>query len=197
MESSTPKKIVPKKTPGAEQIPAVRRTNFEEVALGYSIEQALLEASRCLQCKKPLCITGCPVGVPIPRFIKAVHQNDLACAIEIIKEANLLPAVCGRVCPQENQCEKHCALSKKFDAVAIGRLEPVHGGLGAATGEQQNAGLRTLDRQKGGDYRGAVRRASPAPMTLQSWGTASRSTRRFTRRAACLFTGFQSFACRR
>ncbi len=123
MESSTPKKIVPKKTPGAEQIPEVRRTNFEEVALGYSIEQALLEASRCLQCKKPLCITGCPVGVPIPRFIKAVHQNDLACAIEIIKEANLLPAVCGRVCPQENQCEKHCALSKKFDAVAIGRLE--------------------------------------------------------------------------
>jgi glutamate synthase (NADPH) small chain len=123
MEAKTPKKIIPKKTPIPEQDPAVRRKNFEEVSLGYSTEQAVLEASRCLQCKKPSCVTGCPVGVPIPRFIKAVHDNDFARAIEIIKEANLLPAVCGRVCPQESQCEKLCTLSKKFDPVAIGRLE--------------------------------------------------------------------------
>ena len=123
MEAKTPKKIIPKKTPIPEQDPAVRRANFEEVALGYSVEQAVLEASRCLQCKKPLCVSGCPVGVPISRFIKAVHENDFMRAIEIIKEANLLPAVCGRVCPQESQCEKLCTLSKKFDPVAIGRLE--------------------------------------------------------------------------
>ncbi len=123
MEQKTPKKIIPKKTPIPEQDPAVRRSNFEEVALGYSAEQAVLEASRCMQCKKPFCVTGCPVGVPIPRFIKAVHEGDFARAIEIIKEANLLPAVCGRVCPQESQCEKLCILAKKHDPVGIGRLE--------------------------------------------------------------------------
>jgi glutamate synthase (NADPH/NADH) small chain len=123
METKTPKKIIPKKTPIPEQDPAARKANFEEVSLGYSREQAIQEASRCLQCKKPMCVTGCPVGVPIPRFIQAVHEGDFARAIEIINEANLLPAVCGRVCPQESQCEKLCTLSKKFDPVGIGRLE--------------------------------------------------------------------------
>src|SRR5512141_584569 len=123
MNHPQPKKIVPKKTPIPEQHPEVRRANFEEVALGYTHEQAVGEASRCLQCKKPLCITGCPVNVPIPRFIKAIQENDFAGAIAIIKETNLLPAVCGRVCPQESQCEKFCALSSKYEAVAIGRLE--------------------------------------------------------------------------
>jgi len=123
MEPKQPKKIIPKKTPIPEQDPAIRRKNFEEVALGYSTEQALLEASRCMQCKKPFCVTGCPVGVPIPRFIKAVHDKDFSRAIGIIKEANLLPAVCGRVCPQESQCEKLCILAKKHDPVGIGRLE--------------------------------------------------------------------------
>ena len=123
MEPKQPKKIIPKKTPIPEQDPAVRRTNFEEVSLGYTPEQAVTEASRCLQCKNPLCVTGCPVNVPIPRFIKAVHEGDFARAIEIIKETNLLPAVCGRVCPQESQCEKHCTLTKKFEPVGIGRLE--------------------------------------------------------------------------
>ena len=123
MEPIQPKKIIPKKTPIPEQDPAIRRTNFKEVSLGYTPEQAVREASRCLQCKKPLCVTGCPVNVPIPRFIKAVQENDFARAIEIIKETNLLPAVCGRVCPQEGQCEKFCALTKKFEPVGIGRLE--------------------------------------------------------------------------
>ncbi len=123
MANGSTKKIIPKRIPIPEQNPVVRRMNFEEVTLGYSNDQAFLEASRCLQCTKPLCITGCPVGVPIPRFIKAILEKDPGQAIAIIKEANLLPAVCGRVCPQENQCEKHCTLSKKYDAVAIGRLE--------------------------------------------------------------------------
>ena len=123
MEPKTPKKINPKKTPIPEQDPAVRRTNFEEVALGYSSDQAISEASRCLQCKNQPCVSGCPVGVPIPRFIKAISENNFEEAIAIIKEGNLLPAVCGRVCPQESQCEKFCTLAKKFESVGIGRLE--------------------------------------------------------------------------
>lgn len=101
----------------------LRATCFEEVALGYSEETALLEAERCLQCKKPLCIEGCPVGVPIPDFIKLILERDYLKAALKIKEKNSLPAVCGRVCPQENQCEKLCILGKKNEPVAIGRLE--------------------------------------------------------------------------
>jgi glutamate synthase (NADPH) small chain len=122
-ETKTAKKLAPKKTPIPEQPPQTRRSNFQEVSLGYTLEQALQEAGRCLGCKKPSCVEGCPVGVPIPRFIKALREGDFREAISIIKEANLLPAVCGRVCPQENQCEKRCVLAKKFDPVGIGRLE--------------------------------------------------------------------------
>ena len=123
MEAKKPKKLSPKKTPIPEQDPLVRKTNFGEVALGYTPELAKQEAARCLQCKDPKCVTGCPVNVPIPRFIRAVREGDLAGAIAIVKEANLMPAVCGRVCPQENQCEKFCTLAKKMDPVGIGRLE--------------------------------------------------------------------------
>ncbi len=117
------KKIVPKKTPIPEQDPKVRRANFKEVALGYTPEQAKQEAERCLQCAKPFCVSGCPVNVPIPRFIKAIQEGDIKKAIDTIRETNLLPAVCGRVCPQESQCEKVCTLTKKFEPVGIGRLE--------------------------------------------------------------------------
>jgi glutamate synthase (NADPH/NADH) small chain len=123
MEVHKPKKISPKKTPIPEQDPLVRKTNFNEVALGYTPELAKQEAERCLQCKDPKCVTGCPVNVPIPRFIKAVREGDFGGAITIVKETNLLPAVCGRVCPQENQCEKFCTLAKKMEPVGIGRLE--------------------------------------------------------------------------
>src|SRR5512134_3613879 len=117
------KKIAPAKTPIPEQPPQIRRSNFKEVSLGYTPELAMQEAARCLQCKKPACVEGCPVNVPIPRFIKAIREGDFKKAIAIIKEANLLPAVCGRVCPQESQCEKNCVLGKKFEPVGIGRLE--------------------------------------------------------------------------
>ncbi len=106
-----------------EQEPEKRRSNFDEVSLGYTPELAVKEAERCLQCKEPACIKGCPVTVPIPEFIKAVRERDFQKAIKLIKERNLLPAVCGRVCPQEEQCEKLCLLGKKFEPVAIGRLE--------------------------------------------------------------------------
>src|SRR5512142_930805 len=122
-ETRTLKKIEPKKTPMPEQPPQVRRFNFKEVSLGYTPELAMQEARRCLQCKKPPCVTGCPVGVPIPRFINEIREGRFSEALSVIKEANLLPAGCGRVCPQENQCEKQCTLAKKFEAVGIGRLE--------------------------------------------------------------------------
>ncbi len=106
-----------------EQDPSQRKDNFKEVALGYTLEMALQEAERCLQCKDPQCIDGCPVNVPIPQFIKAIHDGDIQKAIELIQDKNLLPAVCGRVCPQEDQCEKNCLLGKKHEPVSIGRLE--------------------------------------------------------------------------
>lgn len=105
------------------QAPAVRAHNFTEVALGYDEETAVAEAVRCLHCKVPQCRKGCPVAVDIPAFIGKIKERDFTGALLKIKETNALPAVCGRVCPQENQCEKHCILAKKGEAVAIGRLE--------------------------------------------------------------------------
>ncbi len=122
-EKNRHKKIIPRKTPVPEQDPQTRRGNFEEVSFGYAPEMAMGEAERCLNCPEPACVTGCPVHVPIPRFIRAIREGDFKKALDIIKEANLLPAVCGRVCPQESQCEQRCVLAKKFDPVAIGRLE--------------------------------------------------------------------------
>lgn len=106
-----------------EQPANVRNKNFEEVALGYTKEMAVDEAQRCLNCPKPRCVSGCPVNVEIPAFIHAVAMEDFAEAIKILKRKNSLPAVCGRVCPQENQCESKCVLGIKGESVAIGRLE--------------------------------------------------------------------------
>jgi glutamate synthase (NADPH/NADH) small chain len=106
-----------------EQDPEVRKRNFLEVPTGYSMEQAMAEASRCLQCKKPGCVDGCPVGVDIPGFINLITQGDMTGAIRNLWSKNSLPAVCGRVCPQEIQCEGNCILGKKGDPVAIGNLE--------------------------------------------------------------------------
>ncbi|MGD1047588.1 MAG: NADPH-dependent glutamate synthase [Candidatus Krumholzibacteriaceae bacterium] len=100
-----------------------RIKNFDEVALGYSTRVAVEEASRCLQCKKPLCNQGCPVGIDIPGFIRHIVEGDFGSGIRKIKETNALPAICGRVCPQEEQCEKSCILGKKDAPIAIGRLE--------------------------------------------------------------------------
>jgi len=116
-------KLVFTKTPMREQDPLKRRNNFKEVNLGYSLEEALHEAKRCLQCKKPKCVKGCPVNVPIPDFIDAIVKGDLEKAYNIITTSNNLPAICGRVCPQEQQCEKQCILTTRGESVAIGRLE--------------------------------------------------------------------------
>ena len=117
-----------------------RVKNFDEVNLGYTFELAREEAQRCIQCKKPLCIEGCPVSIRIPDFIKKVEEGDFAEAAKILKMDNALPAVCGRVCPQEEQCEKVCIIGKKGQAVAIGYLERF-----VADWERTNIGIQVQD----------------------------------------------------
>ena len=111
------------RVPVREQDPKVRATNFEEVCYGYNAEEARLEASRCLHCKNPRCVGACPVGIDIPGFIAQVAEGDFTGAAETIAKDSSLPAVCGRVCPQETQCEGSCVLGIKFEPVAIGKLE--------------------------------------------------------------------------
>ena len=111
------------KVPMPEQDPKVRARNFKEVALGYTAEQAIEEANRCLGCKNPKCVEGCPVNVRIPEFIKKVQEGDFKAAYEIVTSTNALPALSGRVCPQESQCECKCVRGVKGEPVAIGRLE--------------------------------------------------------------------------
>ena len=111
------------KTPMPTVDPAVRSRTFDEVAIGYSVELARQEAERCIQCKNRPCVEGCPVEIDIPTFVQHVASGDFSAAYSTLSNKNLLPAVCGRVCPQEDQCEKRCTLGVRFDAVAIGRLE--------------------------------------------------------------------------
>ena len=111
------------RNPMPAQDPAERICNFDEVALGYTEEMAVGEAERCLDCKKPKCVDSCPVGIDIPAFVHAVADGRFAEALAIIKADNTLPAICGRVCPQESQCEAVCTLGKRHEPVAIGRLE--------------------------------------------------------------------------
>jgi glutamate synthase (NADPH/NADH) small chain len=122
-EKKKKKVIVPEKYHMPEQKPAERVKNFKEVPFGYDIKTAVLEAQRCLQCPKPFCVDGCPVEINIPGFIGAIAEGDMAEAIRIMKLDNNLPAICGRVCPQEDQCEEVCVIAKKGEPVGIGRLE--------------------------------------------------------------------------
>ena len=124
MAESKPKPKVQKEAlPMPKQKPEVRRRNFNEVALGYTEEQAIAEANRCLQCPKPQCVQGCPVEIDITAFIKLIREGKFDEAAKKVKEKNSLPAICGRVCPQEEQCQKFCVLGKVGDPVSIGRLE--------------------------------------------------------------------------
>ncbi len=121
-EPKKKKEKVPRQAMPAQE-PVKRAGNFEEVPLGYPPETAMLEATRCIQCKDPRCVAGCPVGIDIPGFILAIEEGDFARSIRILKESNALPAICGRVCPQEDQCEILCIIGVKEEPVAVGRLE--------------------------------------------------------------------------
>lgn len=136
-----------------------RGKNFKEVALGYSKTIAMEEAARCLQCKNPKCMEGCPVGVDIPEFLKEITEENFLKAAEIIKRKNVLPAVCGRVCPQESQCEARCILGLKSDPVAIGRLERF-----AADYEMANSAVKYQKPEPSGK-KVAVVGAGPAGLT--------------------------------
>jgi homotetrameric NADPH-dependent glutamate synthase len=117
------REIEPTKVPMPERDPEVRSHTFDEVTLGYSLSEAMREAERCLQCSRPTCISGCPVSIDIPRFIRHLLVKDVDGALGVIREANILPSVCGRVCPQESQCESQCVIARKMEPVGIGRLE--------------------------------------------------------------------------
>src|SRR5699024_4507225 len=113
-----------KKVPVREQDPKVRATNFDEVCLGYNMEEAQQEASRCIKCKNARCMTGCPVSINIPGFIKEIQDGNIEAAANIIAESSALPAVCGRVCPQESQCEGVCIRGIKGEPISkIGRAQ--------------------------------------------------------------------------
>ena len=111
------------KVPVREQDPKVRATNFEEVCYGYNEEEAKLEAARCIDCKKPLCVQGCPVNIDIPGFIREVKNGNYEEAAKVIGLSSALPAICGRVCPQETQCEGRCIRGIKGEPISIGKLE--------------------------------------------------------------------------
>ncbi len=123
MEEKPKAKIDLNRVDMPRQDPKIRATNYNEVALGYTEEMALREASRCIQCPKRPCVNGCPVNVDIPEFIKALREKNMPEAVRILKSKNSLPAICGRVCPQETQCEEVCTLGKRGAPIAIGRLE--------------------------------------------------------------------------
>lgn len=148
------------KTPMPEQPALERAANFDEVALGYTAEMALNEAARCLHCKNRPCVTGCPVNVQIPDFIAKIAEGDFEGAYQTIRETNALPAVCGRVCPQENQCESKCVRGLKGEPVAIGRLER----FAADTHRQNTAGPAASPAVQSG-RRVAVIGSGPAGLT--------------------------------
>lgn len=148
-----------KRTPISEQDPKVRATNFEEVCLGYTAEEAMAEASRCLNCKKPMCVTQCPVTIGIPEFIQHVKAGEFEEAAKVIARSSALPAVCGRVCPQEVQCEGKCILGIKGEAVAIGKLER----FVADWSRENNIDLSAVESSKGKKV--AVIGSGPAGLT--------------------------------
>jgi glutamate synthase (NADPH/NADH) small chain len=159
MASRSNIKIVPKKNPMPLQDEKTRAKNFNEVALGYDESTAMAEASRCLQCKNEPCRKGCPVEIDIPAFLKMAAEGDFDGAIAKIKEKNTLPSVCGRVCPQENQCEKYCTLGKKYEPVAIGRLERF------CADWEASRGVKTPDVAPPTGYKVAVIGSGPAGLT--------------------------------
>ncbi|MDI6888112.1 MAG: NADPH-dependent glutamate synthase [Methanocellales archaeon] len=149
-----------KKQPMPEQEPEKRIRNFDEVALGYGAGQVVSEAKRCLQCAKPGCVQGCPVGIDIPAFVKCIAEENFDGAIEVIKKKNNLPAICGRVCPYEDQCEKFCVLGKKGEPVGIGRLERF------VADDERKKGMRVPEKANASSKKVAIVGSGPAGLTV-------------------------------
>lgn len=152
-----------KRVPMRELAPEERVKSFAEVALGYSEEEAVLEAKRCLQCKDKPCVSGCPVGIDIPSFVRAIRDGDFDKAIAIIRESNYLPGITGRVCPQEKQCEARCTLGKRFEPLAIGRLERF------AADYERSRGMRKPAIAEPTGKRVAVVGSGPAGLTVAAY----------------------------
>ena len=156
------------KIPVREQDAAARAKNFDEVCYGYNAEEAMAEATRCIHCKNAKCITGCPVNIDIPEFIAGVKEGDFKKAYEVLSESSALPAVCGRVCPQESQCEKYCIRGIKGDPVSIGKLERF-----TADWAREN-GIKPAPAKEKNGHKVAVIGAGPAGLTcagdLARWG---------------------------
>ena len=148
-----------KKTPVREQDPKVRATNFDEVCLGYNKEEAMEEASRCINCKNAQCIKGCPVSINIPGFIEKVKDGDVEGAYQVISESSALPAVCGRVCPQESQCEGKCIRGIKGEPISIGKLERF------VADSAREAGIKPQGTDKKNGKKVAVIGSGPAGLT--------------------------------
>ena len=168
MKKGLPKNKTPR-TPAPERSANERKKDFKEVSLGYSPAMAQLEASRCIQCKKPKCVLGCPVRVAIPEFIQQVAKGDFLEAARIVKESNALPAITGRVCPQEDQCEKHCIIGIKGEPLAIGKLERF-----VADYERLHQNLETIETAPSTGKKIAIVGAGPAGLAaagdLAKWG---------------------------
>jgi glutamate synthase (NADPH/NADH) small chain len=160
MTETERKKLDLQRRPMPKQAPEVRRQNFDEVALGYTHELAIEEAQRCLECKKPQCVAHCPVEIDIPGFIHAIAAGDFASGVGILKDKNALPSVCGRVCPQEEQCEGSCVLLKRGGQIAIGRLERFLGDWAIVQSQQ------TLAQPAPTGKRVAVVGGGPAGLTV-------------------------------
>ena len=148
------------RVPVREQDPDKRNKNFEEVCYGYNHEEAVAEAKRCLNCKKPMCRTGCPVSIDIPAFVHHIAEEDPEGAAKELSKHTALPAVCGRVCPQESQCEKYCVLNNKGDSVSIGKLERY-----AADYAREN-NIQTMEVEAPNGHKVAVVGAGPAGITV-------------------------------
>ena len=177
-----------------EQDAKLRATNFEEVCYGYNEEEALLEASRCLNCKNPRCVPACPVGIQIPQFIERLLAGDKARAASVIGEDSSLPSICGRVCPQESQCEGSCILGIKGEPVAIGKLERFVGDW------QLENGRPEVEIKKNG-HKVAIVGSGPSGLAcasdLAKMGYEVTSLRLCTRQEECWSMVFRSSVCQR